>query len=64
MANNHINCHKCKYYYVTWEKKHAHGCRAMGFKSRIIPSMVVFKTSGDKCKYYTLKKTNSKKITV
>jgi hypothetical protein len=36
-----IDCHKCKYYYVTWEKEFPHGCRAMSFKSRHLPSFVV-----------------------
>jgi len=56
MVNNRISCHKCKYYYVTWEKKHPHGCRAMGFKSKIMPSLVVFQSSGSSCKYYSPKK--------
>jgi hypothetical protein len=58
MANNRINCHKCKYYYVTWENQHPHGCKAMGFKSKIFPSIVVFQSSGDNCKYYTPKNKN------
>jgi hypothetical protein len=32
-----IDCHKCIYYYVTWNANFPHGCRAMGFKSRRYP---------------------------
>lgn len=46
---NKINCKKCKYYFVTWEKQRPHGCRAYGFKSPQIPSMVVFQSSGYDC---------------
>jgi len=44
-----INCRKCEYYFVTWEPKQPHGCRAYGFKSPQIPSMVVLKSSGSDC---------------
>jgi len=44
-----INCRRCQYYYVTWEKSQPHGCKAYGFKSAQIPSMVVFKSSGSDC---------------
>jgi len=44
-----INCRKCKYYFVTWEPKQPHGCKAYGFKSSAIPSMTVFKSSGMEC---------------
>jgi hypothetical protein len=32
-----IDCHKCTYYYVTWNPDFPHGCRAMGFESRRYP---------------------------
>lgn len=44
-----INCRKCEYYFVTWEAQRPHGCRAYGFKSPQIPSIVVFQSSGDDC---------------
>jgi len=28
-----IDCRKCRYFFVTWNKQFPHGCRAMGFKS-------------------------------
>lgn len=50
-----INCRRCLYYYVTWEAGKPHGCKAYGFKSAQIPSMVVFKSSGSECSMFTEK---------
>ncbi|MBA1433114.1 MAG: uracil-DNA glycosylase [Epsilonproteobacteria bacterium] len=44
-----INCRRCTYYFVTWEKNQPHGCKAYGFKSAQLPSMVVQKSSGSEC---------------
>lgn len=44
-----IDCLKCKNYYITWEPKTPHGCRAFGFKSKLLPSLVVLKSSGNPC---------------
>jgi len=55
-----INCVKCEHYYVTWEPKAPHGCRAYGFKGMQIPSRVVKANSGKDCIMFTEKinKTN------
>jgi len=50
-----INCRRCKYYFVTWENSKPHGCKAYGFKSPQIPSMVVFKSSGIECSMFVEK---------
>ena len=47
-----INCRRCEYYFVTWQKGQPHGCRAYGFKSAQIPSMVVLKSSGTACSLF------------
>lgn len=47
-----INCRKCEYYYVTWEASQPHGCKAYGFKSAQIPSMVVYSSSGAACSLF------------
>jgi L-2-hydroxyglutarate oxidase LhgO len=47
-----INCRKCEYYFVTWEAKKPHGCKAYGFKSAPIPSMAVFQSSGADCSLF------------
>jgi len=51
-----INCKRCKYYYVTWEAVHPHGCKAFGFKSKMIPSQEVRNSSGKDCGLYKEKK--------
>ncbi|MDR1313119.1 MAG: uracil-DNA glycosylase [Deltaproteobacteria bacterium] len=43
----------CVHYYVTWEQNTPHGCRALGFKSRQVPSVEVRRNSGEACRYYT-----------
>ncbi|RJQ56941.1 MAG: uracil-DNA glycosylase [Desulfobacteraceae bacterium] len=50
-----IDCHKCAHYYVTWEEKFPHGCRAMKFKSKRLPSDAVMESSRMPCMLYTLK---------
>ena len=53
-----IVCQKCIYYYVTWEQKKPHGCKAYGFKSQIIPSRIVKNSSGMDCSFFQLKHNN------
>jgi hypothetical protein len=50
--NKKIDCHKCKHFYVTWDKNFPHGCKAMGFKSKSIPSTAVYEASGISCQQY------------
>ncbi len=52
---NPIVCRKCNYYYITWDTRRPHGCRAMRFKSRRPPSLVVRQSSGQDCLHYTPK---------
>lgn len=47
-----INCRNCKYNYITWESKMPYGCKAFGFKSRQIPSLVVLQSSGKACQAF------------
>jgi len=54
-----IICQKCIYYYVTWQGGRAHGCKAYGFKSPTLPSIVVKNSSRLDCKFYQ-KKPNTK----
>lgn len=49
METQRINCLKCKFYYVTWDSRMPYGCKAFGFKSRQMPSIVVYKSSGKSC---------------
>ncbi|RLC23350.1 MAG: uracil-DNA glycosylase [Deltaproteobacteria bacterium] len=49
------NCFKCTFFYVTWDVQHPNGCKAMGFKTKQLPSVVVFKSSGKPCELYKKK---------
>ncbi len=53
-----IVCQKCKFYYVSWDKEKPHGCKAYGFKSKLIPSQVVKNSSGINCSFFELKHNN------
>jgi len=63
MAKAHRrDCFKCTFFYVTWDPHHPNGCRAMGFKTKRLPSVVVFQSSGKPCRLYkekTLKNPDS-----
>lgn len=48
-------CIKCMHYYITYDPVKPHGCRAMGFKSRRMPALVVYAASGLVCQLFTLK---------
>ncbi len=47
-----IDCHRCRHYYVTWDKRLPHGCRAMGFKSAQLPAVAVRVNSRRDCLMY------------
>ncbi|BBO72475.1 hypothetical protein DSCA_64050 [Desulfosarcina alkanivorans] len=55
MSNERVVCRKCRFYYITWDSRQPHGCKAMGFKSRRPPSLVVRKNTGHECLRYTPK---------
>jgi hypothetical protein len=44
-----IDCLKCKYFYITWDKNSPRGCRFFNFKSKMMPSTVVLQSSGAAC---------------
>lgn len=52
MNETPVNCLKCQYFYVTWEKRFPNGCRAYGFKSASRPNIMVKKSSGTACLKY------------
>ena len=53
-----IDCYKCKHYYVTWDKRFPHGCRAMKFKGKALPSVTVFSSSNMPCLKFADKDLN------
>lgn len=53
--NYRINCVQCKHYSVTWDQNAPRGCKAFGFKSHALPSIIVWKSSGEICLKYEKK---------
>ncbi|WP_173291286.1 uracil-DNA glycosylase [Thiosulfativibrio zosterae] len=47
--NEIIDCFQCRHFYVTWEASNPKGCKAFGFKTHLMPSVVVLDASGEKC---------------
>ncbi len=52
---NYINCFKCKHLVITWDRNKPYGCNALGFKSKRLPSIEVYKSSGQRCMLFTQK---------
>jgi hypothetical protein len=49
MESMDVNCNKCRYYYITWDRKFPYGCKALQFKSARLPSLEVLAASGIAC---------------
>ncbi|MCL4457163.1 MAG: uracil-DNA glycosylase [Nitrospirae bacterium] len=60
MKISKIDCFKCRYFYITWEKDFPYSCKAMKFKTKNMPSMVVHQSSGIECLKFEKKKTGTK----
>ncbi|MGB2313901.1 MAG: hypothetical protein ACPH3I_01895 [Porticoccaceae bacterium] len=43
------DCWRCIHFNITHDPKRPYGCRAMGFKSKMLPSMEVIRVHGDPC---------------
>ena len=50
-----ISCHKCVFFYVTWDNSFPYGCKSMGFKGKIMPSLMVKQASGHTCMAFEAK---------
>ena len=50
--NRQIRCAMCEAFFVTHRPATPWGCRRFGFRSKIIPSLLVFSTTGTKCAYF------------
>lgn len=44
-----INCFSCRHFYITYDRHFPYGCKAVGFKSRSMPSREMFVNSGTEC---------------
>ena len=53
--NTRVDCFKCKHFYVTWDQNNPRGCKYFGFKTKLMPSIAVSKSSGKSCQAYTPK---------
>lgn len=49
------NCSNCRHFYITWDVAMPYGCRAMGFKSKLMPYMVTKQFSQTECLSYQAK---------
>ena len=43
------NCWDCRYLAITWDVRLPYGCKFMGFRSKVIPSLEVLRTDGRFC---------------
>ena len=43
------NCWECRHLAITWDTRMPYGCKLMGFRSRVIPSLEVLRTDGRFC---------------
>jgi hypothetical protein len=50
-----INCLKCSYYKVSWDPQMPHSCDIFSIKSRLMPSLEVFRSAGSNCPSFRLK---------
>ncbi|MGA1868859.1 MAG: uracil-DNA glycosylase [bacterium] len=55
MTERDVNCYKCHYFYITWDKNFPYGCKAMGFKTKKTPSAMVRESSGFVCQSFKKK---------
>lgn len=59
MKKNHpIDCFQCQHFYITWDANAPRGCKAFAFKTRRLPSEIVFESSGEECLKFFPKKPN------
>jgi hypothetical protein len=47
-----VDCTVCRHHYVTSDRRFAHGCHAIGFRSEQLPSTVVLESSGIPCRLF------------
>lgn len=56
-----VNCFQCESFFVTWDQKNPRGCKAYGFKTRELPSVVVKRSSGMSCLQFKRKKREGRR---
>ena len=53
MREQSRTCFGCKNFYITHKKNTPYGCKLFGFVSKMSPYLVVKKSSGTECAYYS-----------
>jgi hypothetical protein len=48
-------CFSCTHFYITYDANFPYGCRAAGFKSRLMPSKEMVNHSGLDCQLFSKK---------
>lgn len=43
------NCWECRHLAITWDVRMPYGCKLMGFRSKVVPSVEVLRTDGRFC---------------
>ncbi|MDR0496869.1 MAG: hypothetical protein LBH42_04575 [Treponema sp.] len=49
------DCLKCRHFKITWEPDFPRSCQVFGFKSKNLPSMEVFISTGKHCFSFAIK---------
>lgn len=52
MQGENPNCHQCRFFKVTWDKRFPYGCERFGIRCKQIPSVEVVLTTGEKCIFF------------
>lgn len=47
-----INCFSCQHFFITYDPNFPYGCRAVGFKSRPLPSKEMYLNSCIECQLF------------
>lgn len=61
-GGNSQGCINCAHYYITHDASFRYGCRALDFKSKLLPMLVVLEASGQQCHYFHEKGRRQKNI--
>ena len=56
--NGDIDCYSCCFFFITHDRHFPYGCRAAGFKSRVLPAKDMFEHSGLICQLFQRKKAS------
>ncbi|MFC4321840.1 uracil-DNA glycosylase [Litchfieldia salsa] len=56
-----INCFTCQHFYTTWEPQYPKGCKAFNFKTKSMPSLTVYQSSGNHCMKFSQKQAAKSK---